>query len=256
MISPEEAARLQRRSLARFLRLLVAGAPDSRLFERRGVAAAIVPSVPQRSIVNSVTYSDAAALGDALEDVAHAYEQAGVVAWTVWAPQDDEAAAEVLAAAGNTLDGRPAAMSLELADFEVPDLGDLDWDSQASGAEICKLNDQAYDWSELEGTTRALRDLKAGPTTHLYRARVDGRTASVAVVIDTDDEASFVLVATDPELRGRGLSTRLMGAALGEARDRGMRTSSLQASAAGEPVYRRLGYQSFGRLHMWEHRST
>jgi GNAT superfamily N-acetyltransferase len=78
----------------------------------------------------------------------------------------------------------------------------------------------------------------------------------VAIVMDTDDEASVVLVATDPGLRGRGLSTRLLGAALGEARDRGMRTSSLQASAAGEPVYARLGYRSFGRMHMWERRSV
>lgn len=255
MISPEEAARLQQRNLARFLRLLVAGAPDSKLFERQGVAAAVVPSVPQRSIINSVTYADAAALADALEDVAHAYEQAGVVAWTVWAPEDDEAAAEVLAAAGHSLDGRPAAMSLELADFEVPDLGDLDWDSEANAAEIGELNDRAYGWS-VGGAAQGFRDLKAGPTTHMYRARVDGRTASVAIVIDTDDEASVVIVATDPELRGRGLSTRLMGAALVEARDRGMRTSSLQASAAGEPVYRRLGYQSFGRMHMWERRAA
>jgi len=255
MISPEQAARLQQRSLARFLRLLVGGAADSRLFERRGVAAAVVPSVPQRSILNSVTYADAAALADALGDVGHAYEQAGVVAWTVWAPEDDEAAAEILSAAGHTLDGRPAAMSLELAEFEPPELGDLDWDARASAAEVGELNDRAYGWERGEAAA-GLRDLKPGPTTHLYRARSGGQTASVAVIIDSGDEASVVLVATDPAHRGRGLSTRLMGAALGEARARGMRTSTLQASGAGEPVYARLGYRSFGRLHMWERRSA
>jgi hypothetical protein len=47
-----------------------------------------------------------------------------------------------------------------------------------------------------------------------------------------------------------------MGVALTEARERGMRTSTLQASGAGEPVYKKLGYSSFGRLQMWEHRAT
>jgi GNAT superfamily N-acetyltransferase len=254
VIDHDDALRLQRRCLARWLRLLVAGAPDSKLFERGGMAAAVVPSAPQRSILNSVTYADAGDLAENLEAIAGAYERAGVVAWTVWVHEDDAAAAEVLAAAGHSLDGRPAAMSMELADFEAPDLGDLDWDSQANAAEIGTLNDRAYGWTS-GGAARGLRGLTAGPTTHLYRARADGETASVAVIIDTDDEASLVIVATEPERRGRGLSTRLVGAALAEARDRGMRTSTLQASAAGEPIYAQLGYQRFGHMQMWERRS-
>src|SRR5205085_11339761 len=98
------------------------------------------------------------------------------------------------------------------------------------------------------------RDLKPGPTTHLYRARADGDTAACAAIIDTGDEATLVLVATEPDHRGRGLSTRLVGLALGQARERGMRTSTLQATQTGEPIYSKLGYRSFGRLGMWEHR--
>jgi GNAT superfamily N-acetyltransferase len=250
-IGAEEAARLQRRSLARFVRMLVAGAGDSRLFERRGVAASICPSVPSHSIPNSVTYHDAADLEDALGDLATAYAHAGVAAWTVWAPADDEPAIAALTAAGHTLDGSPAAMSISLEDFEPPDVGDLDWDDQAEAAEVGTINDRAYGWAD-GGVATCIRDLKAGPSTRLYRARVEGQVASVAVVADTDDEASLFFVATDPEHQGQGLSTRLAGAALAAARDRGMRTSSLQASSDGQPVYDRLGYGFYGQIGMWE----
>jgi len=255
VITPGENARLQRRNLARFIRMLVSGAPDSRLVERRGISAAVVPAAPARSIANCVAYHEAAQLEDALDALAHTYEQAGVTAWLVWAPDDDDAAAQLLAAAGHSLDATPTAMALELADFEAPDLGDLDWDAEATSQEIAELNELGYGLAVGE-FARGLRDLKPGPTTHLYRARAEGRTASVAIVLDTDDEASVVLVATRPDLQGRGLSTRLLGAALAEARDRGMRTSSLQASAAGEPIYRRLGYQPFGHMNMWERRAS
>ncbi len=254
-MTAEECARLQRRNLARFIRMLVSAAPDSKLLERRGVTGSVVPAAPARSIANCVTYHEAGQLREALDDVARAYEEAGVLAWLVWAPDGDEETSELLSGAGHRVDAAPAAMAMELAGFEAPEPGDLDWDAEANAEEICRLNELGYGLPVGE-FARGLRDLKPGPTTHLYRARVNGETASVAIVLDTDDEASIVLVATDPQLQGQGLSTRLLGQALGEARDRGMRTTSLQASATGEPIYRRLGYEAFGRMNMWERRAT
>jgi GNAT superfamily N-acetyltransferase len=255
VIGQDDAIHLQKRSLARFLRLMVGAAPDSRLFERRGVAAAVVPSIPLRSVVNSVTYESAAQLADALDDLADAYAKAGVQAWTVWVPEGDEEAEAALADAGHVLDARPAAMSLELEGFEPPDLGDLDWDDQATAAELVEINGPSYGWGAGE-VAPGFRDLRPGPSTHLYRARVDGTTAAVGLIADTDDEASVFLVSTDAAHRGKGIASRLMGAALAAARDRGKRTSTLQATAAGEPVYAALGYRSFGALHMWERREV
>ena len=46
------------------------------------------------------------------------------------------------------------------------------------------------------------------------------------------------------------------GAAMVEARERGMRTSSLQASAMGSPIYERLGYEPYFRFHLLERRES
>jgi GNAT superfamily N-acetyltransferase len=142
-------------------------------------------------------------------------------------------------------------MSLSLEDLEPPDVGDLDWDDQAEAAEVGAINDRAYGWAD-GGVATCIRDLKASPSTRLYQARVEGEVASVAVVADTDDEASLFFVATDPAHQGKGLSKRLVGAALAAAREREMRTSSLQASSAGQPIYDRLGYGLHGHIGMWE----
>jgi predicted acetyltransferase len=46
----------------------------------------------------------------------------------------------------------------------------------------------------------------------------------------------------------------LLAAALVEARERGCDISTLQATAAGAPLYERLGFERFGTIGMWEKR--
>jgi predicted acetyltransferase len=74
----------------------------------------------------------------------------------------------------------------------------------------------------------------------------------VLATIDHEDDLGVYFVATYPEHRGKGLASRLLTAALIEGLDRGMRTSSLQSSARGEPLYARLGYEADFRLHLYE----
>ena len=62
------------------------------------------------------------------------------------------------------------------------------------------------------------------------------------------------MVATLERARGRGLATALMRQALLEARERGMETTSLQATRMGAPIYARLGYRDLGAIQMWERR--
>lgn len=57
-----------------------------------------------------------------------------------------------------------------------------------------------------------------------------------------------------PEARGQGVGAAITSAALLEARNLGFRVSILQASHLGYTVYRRLGFQDFGKLnhYRWE----
>jgi GNAT superfamily N-acetyltransferase len=243
------AIELQRRSLAAFVCMLGRGSEGSALFERDGVLGAIVPACPDRSVINSATYRDAASLEAALEELAAAHDEAGVRAWTVWVPEDDADAAALLEAAGHELDATPMAMVIDLAGLPDPDAQGLDWDDRARPADVARINDLAYGFQKptfgAAMTTLPLR---------LYEARVDGEPVSVLGALDDGDDCGIYLVATLKGHRGKGVSRRLLHVALAEARQRGLRTSSLQATKLGHPVYERLGYEAICTLQMWERR--
>ena len=58
-----------------------------------------------------------------------------------------------------------------------------------------------------------------------------------------------------PRPAGAACASELLRRALRTARDEaGATTTTLEATAMGEGVYRRLGYRDLGRLGMWEHR--
>jgi GNAT superfamily N-acetyltransferase len=249
-----EARRIQTRALRDFLRWLGCASPGASVVEMAGVTGAVVPAAPQRSVVNSVAYEDPSALADSYDALKAAYADAGVAAWTVWTPEQDQDAIELLTRKGHALDGQPAAMTLGLAGFEQPDPGDLDWDSDATYEEVGRLNDEAYGHADSDGFAPAIAGPPERVSLRRYRARVGGKTACALITADHEDDLGIYFVATGERYRGRGLTTRLLAVALAEARGRGLRTSSLQSTAKGKPVYERLGYREHFRLHMYERR--
>src|SRR2546423_12757208 len=82
--------------------------------ELPGVAAAIFPSMPERSVVNCVVYYEAEALGAALDQLAAAYDEAGGVAWTGLGHDSDARAQELLTAAGKVVGAEPMAPARDL----------------------------------------------------------------------------------------------------------------------------------------------
>ena len=250
---------LQRGSLRDYIALLATGSPEARLIELDGVIATVTPAVPARSIANPVSYDDSGALAAAYDGVAEAFADAGIEAWTVWVPEFDAAAIELLERRGHTFDGAPGAMTLDLRRFEPPALGDLDWDHDCDGALLGRINDRAYGHDAGDGYSAGFTELRNQPPLRLSRATVDGQTACVLGTIDHahpsgEVDCGVYFVATDPDYARRGLATRLMAAALIEARQRGCATSTLQSSRAGRPVYESLGYEPQFALHLYERR--
>jgi ribosomal protein S18 acetylase RimI-like enzyme len=158
----------------------------------------------------------------------------------------------MLEAAGHAFDGKPLAMALEPERWSPPEIGDLDWDRDVDPALLGELNDLAYGFEPEVGVARSLVQLPAEVV--LHQARVEGRPACVLGTIDHGDDLGFYFVATDPQVRGRGLARRLTAVALADAQRRGLATASLQASALGQPVYERLGFAGDFRMQMYERR--
>ena len=223
------------------------------LFERDGVIACILPVVPDRSLPNSVLYEDHAGLANVLDELAAAYRDAGVRAWTVWVPRQDEAARSLLEQAGHVLDAEPAAMAADLATVEPPRDDDPECDSAPRFEDLGRLNDLAY------GTGDQLaKVIGAGPGDpgHLYVTRDGADVTAALVTADHDGDTSVWWVATAPQARGRGLASGLMRRALADGRERGSDISTLQATKMGRPVYEALGYRTFGVCEMWERREA
>jgi GNAT superfamily N-acetyltransferase len=235
------------------MRALATSAPQGRTVELPGVAAAMMPAAPERSVINCVVYEDAERLEQSLDTLASEYDRAGVRAWTVWVPLGEPAATEALGRAGHRLDGSPRAMVLDLAGFDRPPDPSLQLAARPDFAEVGRLNDQAYG---LSGDFERALDGVSTDGFHVYLGLLDGAPAASVVTYDEGGDCGVYVVATAPQAQGRGLATALMTRAMADARERGCATSSLQATARGRPVYERLGFRDLGAIEMWERRQT
>jgi GNAT superfamily N-acetyltransferase len=214
------------------------------------VRATVVPQSPNRSFFNSVFYEDSDALVDALPQLAETYDDAGVRAWTVWIPAEDEVARAGLEEAGHVLDASPRAMGLDMFDFEAPEPDPELRIRREMDTEACRsINEAAYGYPSGD-----FPPMKPMPETEIYLADLDGETVGTTLTWDRGDDVEITFVAVLPEARGRGVSGRLLAHALERERQRGKVASTLIATRLGRPVYEKLGYRDAGGLEMWERR--
>jgi N-acetylglutamate synthase-like GNAT family acetyltransferase len=241
-------------SMLHWYRLIGAGSEGARTFERDGVVAALVPASLARSVVNAVAYERPAALASAYDEIAAAYAEIGAK-WTVWVHPGDADTVRLLERAGHVLDGSPEAMALDLLAVPPrrPDDGALaDWTDKGDLAEVGAINDRAYPYGG-DWFSRALTGLPDGEV-RVYVARQDGEAVACCATTDAGSNSEVQMVAVVPEARGQGLSGKLVAHALADAAARGIRTSTLVATALGRPVYEKLGFRPLGVLEMWERR--
>ena len=248
-----EAQRLNLIALREFYARIGRNAPDAQLLVRDGLVATVNPAVRKASLFNSVIYEDAAAVERELAELASAYDRAGVLAWTVWVPDNDEATKQLLASAGHTLDTSPRMMSVELTGMDLPAPPEsLEWTAEGTPEQINEINDAAY------GLPPGVCERGFGKLSpdhfDLYVAHHEGEPGACVVTFDYNGDCGVWCVATVPEARNQGLSRHLMVRALAAARERGNTTSTLQASQLGKPVYDNVGFDDHGCFEMWERR--
>jgi hypothetical protein len=169
--------------------------------------------------------------------------------------QDDDLRV-ACAAAGLEQFGEAVPQMLVLA--PLPDPGPLDgvsvgWaDDEAGVADFVAVNAEAYATygmpvevlPELFDRAKAVVD---DPAAHVVIARRDGAAIATAMMYESDGVASLQWVGTIPGARTSGLGALVTTATTNLAFERGATSCSLQASPMGEPVYRRLGYETIYR---------
>ncbi|MFB7507342.1 MULTISPECIES: GNAT family N-acetyltransferase [Streptomyces] len=114
------------------------------------------------------------------------------------------------------------------------------------------INSRAYGFPLEEG-----RDGLAGSTlwkreAYAYLALRDGVPVACAATVEAQGRLFVVLVATDPDHQRRGYGEAVTRKALYEgARATGLTRATLHATAAGAPVYPRIGFEPNSPIHFY-----
>jgi GNAT superfamily N-acetyltransferase len=238
---------IQRASLANEVRMIAGAAPDSSLYDRDGILAAIVPSAPGQPIANMATYDSRAGLVAGLDGLTDAYRAAGVRKYAIWVPGWDTDAMAALTTRGFYNAARLPAILLDLATFEPMDYSALQRDDIGTMPTLGLINETAHDGGK--GLAAALRIVPDGVDVRLYEAQENGAPVAVVVAIDNPGadgktDCGVYFAATDPKAAGKRFGRMLLTAALVDARDRGCATASGQASTVGAPIWAGLGFET------------
>lgn len=82
-----------------------------------------------------------------------------------------------------------------------------------------------------------------------FAGYVDGEPAACGQLLRTGDVAGVYTIAVRERYRRRGLGEAITRAVLAEGRDQGCKIGVLHASPMGEPVYKRMGFETVTRYH-------
>jgi GNAT superfamily N-acetyltransferase len=114
------------------------------------------------------------------------------------------------------------------------------------------INSRAYGFSLEDG-----RDGLAGSTlwknqVYAYLGVRDGVPVACAATVEAEGRLFVLLVATDPQWQRRGYGEAVTRKALYEgARATGLTRAALHATAAGAPVYPRIGFEPNSPMHFY-----
>jgi GNAT superfamily N-acetyltransferase len=215
------------------------GATGASVQRLPGVTAAVFPNEPERGIYNNAILAcdlGPAARGDALDAMEAAYAAAGISRFAAWVHEREHAMSRDLERRGYDLAEMTRAMGMSLDDVRLP---------------RPPLEVEPIEWSQWV----AIFDLPSGllaaldpDAFHLLSTRLDGEHVASAIAFDHEDDCGIYNVVTLEHARRRGLGTALTAVQLHDARARGCRTATLQATEMAERVYAAAGFRDLGRI--------
>src|SRR5262245_64392456 len=85
-----------------------------------------------------------------------------------------------------------------------------------------------------------------------FAACIDGRVVGTTTTTTYGTDLAWIgMVLVDPEYRRRGIATALMRAAFDFLKERRVTTVKLDATAAGQPLYKYFGFHPESRVERW-----
>lgn len=163
--------------------------------------------------------------------------------WSAWPTPD-------LAPFGMRLGGYPPLM-VRLPDQPLPetDLRIAEATDEAALRDFDEAMITGYPVSELNFPVDRISDTRAlGGPMHFFVGYQDGNPVSCAASYVGQGEVGVYMVATRPEVRGKGFGSAVTAAAIAAAPHL---PAVLQASEFGRPVYERLGFQTVSEYTLW-----
>jgi ribosomal protein S18 acetylase RimI-like enzyme len=204
-----------------------------------GVAAALFPNEPERSVYNNAVLDRSLSVrerSDALDGMEAAYGSAGVDRFAAWVHESDRAMQYDLERRGYRIETTTRAMGVVLDEIRLPQ----------PQVELAPPDFRLH--LRIAGVPS---DFLAGADPARYRvavARLDGESVATAMAFELDGDCGIYNVGTLEQARRRGLGTAVTAVLLHDALARGCSTASLQATPMAERLYAALGFRDLGRI--------
>ncbi len=181
--------------------------------------------------------------------------------WWVYPRGDSSQTKEMLENAGMRLIAQIPCMA---ADFNIKTLNDKTPD-EVTVSEVKDTNDLLV-WADVslrgfqmperarEQYNKFVLSFQRGnkEAQKLFLAYIDKKPVATSLLFMDKDTAGIYYVATLPEYRNRGMGYFVTLAAMRAAKAAGHNNIILQATPAGEKVYRRIGFQEICRAHIYK----
>ncbi len=217
----------------------VPGAAGAAVRRTPGVASAVFPNEPERSVYNNALLDRdlaAAERADALDAMEAAFAGAGITRFAAWVHESDTAMRGDLERRGYTFDSSTRAMGMALSDLRLPrpeiELGALEW----------------VEYVRLFGLPEGLLSGADHRMFHLVVACLDGEPVASAMAFDHGGDRGIFNVTTLEHARRRGLGTALVALQMHDALECGCETASLQSTPMAERIYAAVGFRDLGRI--------